>query len=291
MIHREDRFTGVGGRSIYWQSWAPEAGPRALLLVSHGLGEHSGRYQSLASYFVGHNFAVAALDHNGHGYSEGIPGFVASFADYVSDLGQFHEAVVPRFPGVPVFLVGHSMGGLVGGTYLLRSQDRFQGVILSGLAIRTADHPGPVLQSLIRLLAVLVPRLGLTALDPAGVCRDPEVVRKYTEDPQVFHGKLTARLLREFFAGMARLENEAGDLALPMLVLHGGDDNMVSPESSEILYTRARSEDKTLKIYPGLYHEIFNEPEKDDVLAEVLDWCENRLRLRIIASPPDGGPE
>lgn len=277
MIHTEDRFTGAGGRSIYYQWWAPEAAPRALLLVSHGLGEHSARYESFARYFVGHDYAVAALDHNGHGYSEGLPGYVEAFDDYVSDLGRFQEAVVVRYPDVPVFLVGHSMGGLVAGTSLLRSQDGYCGVILSGLALRTADHPGALLQFLIRLLAVLLPRLGLTALDPAGVCRDPEVVRKYIEDPRVFHGKLSARLLREFFAGMAKLENEAGALSLPMLVMHGGDDSMVSPEGSEILYTRASSDDKTLKIYPGLYHEIFNEPEKDEVLAEVLSWCEKRL--------------
>ena len=134
-----------------------------------------------------------------------------------------------------------------------------------------------MLQGLIKLLAVLTPRLGLIALDSSGVCRDPDIVRHYLEDPQVFHGRLTARLLREFFAGMARLEQEAGALALPMLVMHGGDDSMVSPEGSEILYTRASSDDKTLKIYPGLYHEIFNEPEKDEVLAEILNWCEVRL--------------
>lgn len=277
MIHSEDRFTGIGGRSIYWQSWAPESTPRALLLVSHGLGEHSARYRSLARYFVGHGYALAALDHNGHGYSEGIPGFVAAFDDYVADLARFHAILVQRYPDVPVFLLGHSMGGLIGGCYLLGAQDRFRGVILSGVAIRTAEHPGPVLQALIRLLAVVTPRLGLTGLDPAGISRDPAVVREYTDDPQVYHGKLTARLLSEFFSAMATLEGKAGTLELPMLVMHGGEDSMVSPEGSRLLHTAASSDDKTLKILPGLYHEIFNEPEKDEVLRAVLDWCEERL--------------
>lgn len=277
MIHNEDGFTGSGGCSIYYQGWAPEAAPRALLLVSHGLGEHSARYQSLARHFVGHDYAVAALDHNGHGYSEGIPGFVPTFDDYVADLGLFHEILVERYPEVPIILLGHSMGGLVAGRYLLRAQERFVGAVLSGAAVRTGQQPGPTTLLLIRLLAMLTPRLGLTALDPAGVSRDPEVVRKYVEDPQVLHGKLSARLLSEFFASMAQLEREAGDLKLPLLILHGGEDRMVSPEGSKFLYETARSDDKTLKVYPGLYHEIFNEPERDEILADVLNWCEQHL--------------
>ena len=130
---------------------------------------------------------------------------------------------------------------------------------------------------LLRLLALLVPRLGMLKLNAEGVSRDPEVVRKYIEDPLVFHGKMSARMLRELFAGMSAIQAGAASITLPMLLLHGGADVMTAPEGSRFLYEHIGSSDKTLKIYPGLYHEILNEPERAEVLAEILDWCETRL--------------
>jgi len=246
--------------------------------VSHGLGEHSARYQFLAGYFVDRGYAVAALDHNGHGRSGGRPGDTLAFDDYLSDLGRCHELLARAYPGVPSFLLGHSMGGLVAGCYLLQAQQRFDGAILSGAAVKTVGHPGAPLLLVIRGLAALAPQMGLTRLDASGVSRDPEVVRQYAEDPLVYHGRLGARLLREFFAGTARLERHAADLALPLLILHGGEDAMVAPAGSRFLYDQASSGDKALKIYPGLYHEIFNEPEREQVLGDVVAWCEARLQ-------------
>lgn len=278
MIHSESRFTGCRGRSIFYQCWDPESAPRALLVLSHGLGEHSGRYPALAAYFVGHGFAVGGLDHNGHGASDGVPGDVQAFDDYVSDLAQLRDILVSRHPDIPVFLLAHSMGALVGASYLFQAQQQFDGAVMSGIPVKTGTHPGPLLQWLIRFFAVVAPRLGLTQLDAAGVSRDPEVVKNYIEDPLVYHGKLRARLLREFFAAIARLENEAGSLTLPLLLVHGGKDAMVLPESSRLIHAKAGSSDKTLSIYPELYHEVFNEPEREEVLAEVLDWLNTRLK-------------
>jgi alpha-beta hydrolase superfamily lysophospholipase len=277
MKHSDGRFTGAGDRSIYFQCWEPEAASRAVLLVAHGAGEHSTRYQPLAQFFTGYNFAVAALDHNGHGYSEGRPGYVHAFDEYLYDLAIFHRQLATRFVGVPVFLLGHSMGGLITSNYLLRHQGEFVGGILSGPAIKTDLQPGLAQMLLLRLLALLVPRLGMLKLSADGVSRDPAVVRKYIEDPLVFHGKMSARMLRELFAGMRAIQAGAADIALPMLILHGGADVMTAPEGSRFLYERIGSSDKTLTIYPGLYHEIFNEPERAEVLAQILDWCEKRL--------------
>lgn len=277
MKHSDGRFTGAGERSIYFQCWEPELAPRAVLLVAHGAGEHSARYQQLALFFTGYNYAVAALDHNGHGYSEGRPGHVNNFDDYLYDLAILHGQLVSRFAGVPIFLLGHSMGGLIASNYLLRHQGDFVGAILSGPAIKTDLQPGVVQMLLLRLLALLAPRLGMLQLDAQGVSRDPEVVRKYVEDPLVFHGKMSARMLRELFAGMSMIQAGAANITLPMLILHGGADVMTAPEGSRFLYEHIGSTDKTLTIYPGLYHEIFNEPERAAVLAHVLDWCESRL--------------
>ena len=277
MIHNEDRFAGAGGRSIYYQSWTPETSPRAMILVVHGLGEHSARYQYLASYFVERNYVVGALDLNGHGYSGGRPGYVEAFADYEDDLALFHEVRVERCPRVPVFLLGHSRGGLISCCYLRAAQDRFSGAMLSGAALITYQQPGAIEMWLIRLLSRVIPRLGLTRLDAGGVSRDPNEVTKYAEDPLVYHGSLSARLLHEFFGSMQSLQASAGKIHLPLLIMHGSEDVMVAPQGSQLLHDRVSSDDKTLVLYPGLYHEIFNEPEKDRVLADMLAWLEQHF--------------
>ena len=129
----------------------------------------------------------------------------------------------------------------------------------------------------IRLLALLAPRLGIMQLDASGVSRDPEEVKKYLEDPLVFHGKASARMVRELFAGMATVQAGLTGITLPMLILHGGADVMTSPDGSRYLHQHIMSADKTLRVYPGLYHEILNEPERQDVLDQILSWCEKRL--------------
>lgn len=277
MKHSDGRFTGAGGRSIYFQCWEPEVAPAAVLLLAHGAGEHSARYQHLAQFFTGHNYAVAALDHNGHGYSEGIPGHVESFDDYLHDLALFHRQLVAHYHEMPMILLGHSMGGLIACNYLLRYQGDFIGAVLSGPAIKTDMEPGKLQMAVLRFCAWLVPRLRILKLNAAGVSRDPDVVREYVADPLVFHGKMSARMCRELFSGMHAIQADAARISLPILILHGGEDVMTAPEGSRFLHQQISSKDKTLKIYPGLYHEIFNEPERADVLEDVLDWCESHL--------------
>jgi alpha-beta hydrolase superfamily lysophospholipase len=274
MKHSDGRFTGEGQRSIYFQSWSPDGNPKAQLLLVHGAGEHSGRYQSFAQFFTERGYAVTALDHQGHGKSEGRPGYVNAFEDYLHDLALLHQQLEPR---LPIFLVGHSMGGLIAANYLAQQKRDFIGAILSGPAIMTDLTPGKIQMLFLRLLAVLAPKLGMTKLDAAGVSRDPEVVRQYVEDPLVFHGKMSARMVRELFNGMEQIQQGASRIALPLLILHGGADVLTSPQGSRFLHQHVSSADKTLTVYPGLYHEIFNEPERAEVLLDVLNWCEARL--------------
>jgi alpha-beta hydrolase superfamily lysophospholipase len=275
--HSEGKFAGARNLSIYYQYWIPDAAPKGLLLLVHGAGEHSDRYRELARYFTRHGYAIAALDHPGHGRSEGRYGHIERFGDLVSTLDIFQRRVAADFPRLPQVLLGHSMGGLISSLYLLRNQQAFVGCVLSGPAIKTDIEPGFLQRWLIRCLSVLAPGTGVLQLDAAGVSRDPAVVAAYVSDPLVNHNKMSARMVSELFASMQQAQAEAGRISLPLLLLHGGADVMASPEGSRLLYDRVSSQDKRLEIFPGLFHEIFNEPEHEAIFATVLEWSDKRL--------------
>jgi alpha-beta hydrolase superfamily lysophospholipase len=277
MTHKDGRFAGARGMSVYFQYWAPQDPAKALILLVHGAGEHSGRYQRVADYFVGHGYAVAALDHPNHGKSDGRYGHVECFDDFVQTLQTFHQQVTADFPGLPQVLFGHSMGGLISCLYLLQQQGDFQGCVLSGPAIKTDIEPGFLQMLLVRTLSRLVPKAGVLALDADGVSRDRAEVEKYVNDPLVNHDKMTARMVAELFRAMHTVQDSAGQLKLPMFLLHGEADPMAAASGSRFLHDAISSDDKTLKIYPGLYHEILNEPERDLVLADILAWTDARV--------------
>lgn len=277
MKHAQGKFTGARGMSIYYQYWQPDDEAKALVVLVHGAGEHSGRYRRLAEHFVARGYAVAALDHPNHGKSDGHYGHVDRFTDFTQTLELFHRQVTEAFPGVPQFIIGHSMGGLISALYLLQHQGAFRGCVLSGPAIKSDIEPGLMQMLLIRVMSVLAPKTGVLQLDASGVSRDQTEVDKYVNDPLVNHGKMTARKVAELFRAMARIQSDAGQIKLPMLLLHGEADAMASAEGSRFLHQHIGSADNTLKIYPGLYHEIFNEPEREQVLTDALDWCDARV--------------
>jgi len=277
MKHTEGKLAGARNLSVYYQYWIPESAPKAVLLLVHGAGEHSDRYLPLARYFTRHGYAIAALDHPGHGRSEGRYGHVERFEDFVSTLDIFQRKVTGDFPQLPQILLGHSMGGLISSLYLLRNQQNVVACVMSGPAIKTDIEPGYLQLLLIRCLSIVAPSSGVLQLDAAGVSRDPAVVAAYVSDPLVNHDKMSARMVAELFAGMKQVQAEAGHISLPLLLLHGGADMMASPEGSRFLYEHVSSADKTLEILPGLFHEIFNEPEHEAIFAKVLEWCDKRL--------------
>jgi alpha-beta hydrolase superfamily lysophospholipase len=263
--------------SIYYQYREPEDAPRGLLLVVHGAGEHCNRYERMAQHFTAHGYVLAALDHPGHGRSEGTYGHIERFQDLVDTLGIFQQQVKTDFAGLPQILLGHSMGGLISTLFLLEHQHEFAACVLSGPAIKTEIEP-PYLQLLIiRCLSAVAPRVGVLQLDASGVSRDPAVVADYVADPLVNHNKMTARMVSELFTAMHLIQNEANKISLPMLLLHGGKDVMAAPQGSRFLYENIGSQDKSLQIYPELYHEIFNEPERDVVFADMQEWCDQHL--------------
>lgn len=277
MKHRDGSFQGARGQSIYYRYWSPDSAPRGVIVLVHGAGEHGDRYAYFAGRCCDTGLAVAALDHVGHGKSDGDYGHLERFQEHLDNLDTFRKRVADDFPGLPLVLVGHSMGGLISACYLLEHQAHFAACALSGPAIKTELEPGLVQITLIRLLSVLAPRAGVLQLDAAGVSRDPAVVEAYRQDPLVNHGKMSARFVSELFRAMHHVQSSAANITLPLLLMHGESDVLAAPSGSRLLHDAVSSGDKALQLYPGLYHEIFNEPERDAVIDDLLAWLDKRL--------------
>ncbi len=271
-MRQEGFFQGVRGTRICHQCWLPDGEPKAVVLVVHGLGEHCGRYTNVVNHLVPLGYAVYGVDHVGHGKSEGARECVERFEDYTETLDMYRGMVAQAQPGKPVFLYGHSMGGLISTFYLLDRQAGLAGAILSAPLTRVPENISAATIAMGRVLSRLAPKAGVIALDATGVSRDPAVVQAYVSDPLVFHGKTPARLSAEMLRAMQRVTAEAGKITLPVMLLQGSADRMVNPGDARFLYDAIGSADKTLKVYEGLYHEAHNEPERGTVLRDVEAW-------------------
>ena len=229
---------------------------------------------NVVNRFVPLGYAVYALDHLGHGKSDGTREYVERFDDFTDTLARYYRMVAGWQPGKPIFLIGHSMGGLIATTYLLDHQADFRGAVISAPAIAVSSSISPMTIALGKVAAVLAPKFGVLALDVNGISRDPAVVQANLADPLNFQGKTTARLAAEMLKAMQRVSAEVGTITLPFIVVQGSADRLVDPAGAQMLYDKAGSQDKTIKIYDGLYHEVFNEPEHDQVLTDVAAWLD-----------------
>jgi len=274
MNHVDGRFTGTGGVEIYWQAWRP-AEARAVVVIAHGAGEHSRRYEHVARRLVDAGYAVYALDHRGHGLSKGRRALVDRMDRVIADVRTLVGRAAAENPGRPLFLLGHSMGGTIGIAFAARHQQDLAGLALSG-PVAVLEAASPALRVIASVLSTLTPGLGVFAVDASLVSRDPEVVRAYREDPLVFHGKLPARTVAELAAAVGRFPAEVPTIRLPLLVMHGTKDALAPVAGATMVHERAASGDKTLKLYEGLYHEILNEPERQTVLDDLLSWLDDR---------------
>jgi acylglycerol lipase len=277
MKHIEGTFQGVRNANIYYQAWLPEGKSKAVLLVVHGLGEHSGRYGNIVNRFVPLGFAVYGLDHIGHGKSDGAREMLERFDDFTDTLTIYYDKVKEWQPGKPVFLLGHSLGGLIAAYYLLDHQDFFKGAVISAPAVKVGDSVSPATVAMGKVLSVIAPGMGVMALDANFLSHDPAVVKAYVSDPLVFHGKTPARMAAEMLKAMQRVTAEAQKITLPFITVQGSEDKLVDPGGSKLLYDKAGSKDKTLKIYEGFYHEVFNEPDRARVLHDVEAWLAARV--------------
>lgn len=272
MKHRTGEFGGVGGKKIFWQAWLPPGDAKAAVGLAHGVSEHSGRYRWVAEQFVDRGYAFYALDHRGHGRSEG-PRAVLDRVDHaIADLGTLLElAAQESGGGRKPFLLGHSMGGMLALGFTARRQDEIQGLMLSApLAVLDA---APLYQRLIgHALSIVAPSLGVIPISSDSVSRDPRVQREYDNDPLNYRGKLPARTVHEMSREVGSFDQSLRRITVPLLVQMGTGDKLVPPRAAQFVYDTVASEDKTIKTYDGLYHEILNEPERAEVVADTLEW-------------------
>ena len=278
MKHSDSSFEGVNKTRIFFQTWAPAGAPKATVVIAHGLGEHGGRYAEVAAQLVGLGCVVHAIDHRGHGKSDGARAFVDKFANAVADMDTLVDMARRQQPGKPLFLLGHSMGGALSLSYTLKHGKKLTGLMLSGPAVALDGAP-PFLAPIAKVLASIVPKLGMFAVDPSLVSRDPDEVAKYANDPLNAHAKVPVRTLAEIVRFVEVVPALLPAITVPTLLLHGSDDKLAGVSGSRMVLERISSSDKTLKVYDGLYHEIFNEfpADRARVFKDMTDWLKPRL--------------
>ncbi|MCJ7515615.1 MAG: alpha/beta hydrolase [Dehalococcoidia bacterium] len=281
MEHREGKFNGYKGLQLYYQCWLPDKKPRAVLLVAHGLAEHSTRYKNLVDYFLPKGYAVYALDHRGHGKSEGTRSYVDNFNDYLTDLKTFYDMVRKENKDARIFLFGHSLGATIATAYAIEHQKELDGLIVSGASLVASTSVSPVLLAMAGVVSTLAPKMGVTLLDASAVSRDQAVVDAYVNDPLVFRGKVPARTGAELARMWKQLPEQMPKIKLPILIMHGFADRLANPAGSKLLYERVGSKDKTLKLYDNCYHEICNEPEREQVFRDMEAWLTKHIYLNI----------
>ncbi len=257
-------------------AWIPED-PVAVFILSHGHAEHSGRYTYLVNTMVGHGLAVYTLDHRGHGRSSGTRALVLRFDDFVDDLDRVVDRAREAFPGLPVVLFGHSMGGLIAVRYALAHPNKVSLLVTSGPALIVDDTTPPLAVAAIGKLARLMPTAPVPRDDADRLNTDPEIKRQFGRDHRTYHGPTRIRTAWEMMVAGEDARARLPQLTMPLLAMHGELDTLTMPRGTELLHANASSTDKTIRLWPGMKHEIFNEPDRAEVMRVLLDWLDTRL--------------
>lgn len=278
MPRYEEKFQSHDGLPLHEKRWLPEGESAAVVLFVHGFTEHSGRYGALAEELNRHGYAVYAMDLRGHGKSAGQPVLIRSFDQYLADLELLFDRVRSREPGKPLFLFGHSMGGSMVILFSLGRERDIRGLVVSAGALRIGGRVFPILRHLAMVTSRLLPGLRIVTFGGRMLSRDPETIADFDGDPLVFHGRFPVCTGAEILRAVRRIQGEMEVVRAPLLILHGTGDLVTDPAGSRRLHAQAGAADKTLKLYDGLYHDLFHEPEKDQVTADVIEWLDARRR-------------
>lgn len=269
-------FEGVGGLKIFTRSWRPaENKPRAVVVIVHGFNSHSGQYLWVGEQLAANGLAVHALDLRGRGKSEGERFYVEKVEDYINDVDKLVTMAKTQEPGLPVFLLGHSAGGVVSCIYTLEHQAKLAGLICESFA---HELPVPdIVLSLLKGVSYIAPHTGVFKLNNADFSRDPAVVASMNNDPLIQDENQPAQTAAVMVRADERLKEEFHLITLPVLILHGTLDKATKPSGSQHFYERAGSTDKTLKLYEGHFHDLLNDIDKEIVLADIQRWIDARI--------------
>lgn len=276
-------FTGVENTRLFYQNWQAEH-PRGVVVIVHGIGEHGGRYRNLINRMRDDGISFYALDHRGHGHSGGKKGHINSFDDYTTDLKTFIQMVRAEATGLPVILLGHSMGGTIACKFALAYPGYIEGLILSSAGFIQAVKVPVWKKTMAKLMGNLVPGLSMpTGLDSSALSHDQQVVDDYSNDPLV-HDLVSARWYMEFTRAGEEYLRRSAELTLPLLIVHGSADAIVDPQGSRQVMEKAGSQDKQLFIFDGLYHETMNElpPDRDKVLDTFRSWIIRQVEGKTV---------
>ena len=276
MEHSEGTFQGADHLDLFYQCWRPTGAARATLAIVHGFGEHSSRYSNVVNHFVPRGYAIYGFDHRGHGRSPGQRGHINAWREYREDVRAFVQMVAARESQRPLFLWGHSLGGLIVLEYALHYPDGLRGVIASAPLLGQAGV-SPILHVLARVLSRIAPRFSLsTGLDATTLSRDPAVVQAYTSDPLV-HSLATPRLGTEITAAQQWTLAHANEWRVPLLIFFGTADRLVPPANTRAFFDAVTFADKHKIEYDGAYHEVHNDIIHVQVMADVERWVETHL--------------
>jgi len=274
----EERFEGLGGLKIFFRSWRPTTQTRGVAVIVPGFNSHSGYYKWVAQQFTEVGLAVYALDLRGRGNSDGERFYVETFADYVSDVEKLVSIVKSREAGLPVFLLGHSAGGVVSCLYAAGHQEQLAGLICESFAYQV---PAPDFAlAVLKGVSHVAPHAHVLRLKNEDFSRDPNVVQAMNADPLIAHEVQPTKTVAEMVRADERLKKEFPSITLPVLILHGTNDKATKPSGSQFFYDIAGSNDKTLKLYPGYFHDLLNDADKGAVMEDIKRWIEARLPAR-----------
>lgn len=273
-------FTNPRSQTLHTEHWLPDD-PRAVIVLVHGYGEHSGRYRHVIDSLTEAEYGVYTLDHHGHGKSEGKRAYVDDFNHLVADLKHYVDEVTAAHPDLSIYMLGHSMGALLALAFGLRYQDQLAGLIVSGAPLHSDQTVSPLTLIAASVLDRIAPAAPLADTAPvSGLSKDAAVRDGFRSDPLNYQGKMRVRTGVQINTTLRAVREQLAALRLPLLILHGEADPICPPSGSRLIYERAASNDKTLKTYPGLLHEILNEPEREIVLADIHQWLAGQLARR-----------
>jgi alpha-beta hydrolase superfamily lysophospholipase len=272
---QESAFEGVGGLKIFTRSWQPAGKPRGVVVIVHGFNAHSGHYLWVAEQFIAKDLAVYALDLRGRGNSEGERFYIEKFDDYVNDVATFVNIVKSKEAGLPVFMLGHSAGGVTACVYTLDHQSEIDGLICEDFAFQI---PAPDFAlAVLKGLSYVAPHFHALKLKNEDFSRDQNVVDSMNNDPLIEGESQPLETLAELVRADERLKEEIPQITLPVLILHGAADKVARPSGSQFFYEAAGSADKTLKLYDGSFHNPLSDLDKEVVMADIQDWIDERI--------------